>query len=182
MDFEQSAEKYPGTFYWDFHRADLHAALLERTRELGGKVRTGCRVVDVRTGLGRERERVRVVLANGEEVEGDFVVGADGINSTLREIMLGYADPPTPTGDLAYRLLLKTSEMLKDGELRELVVDPQVNYWLGPDMHAVNYVLKSGELFNMVLLVPDDMPRDGASTLEGNVGEMRELFRDWDPR
>jgi hypothetical protein len=45
----------------------------------------------------------------------------------------------------------------------------------------VNYVLKGGELFNMVLLVPDDMPAD-ASTLEGNVEEMRALFKDWDPR
>lgn len=33
----------------------------------------------------------------------------------------------------------------------------------------------------MVLLVPDDMPA-GATTLEGNVEEMRALFKDWDPR
>jgi salicylate hydroxylase len=145
-------------------------------------VRTRARVVDVVTGLGNGGRRARVVLGSGEQLEADLVVGADGINSTLREIMLGHPDPPTPTGDLAYRLLLKTSEMLKDEELRELVTNPQVNYWLGPDMHAVNYVLKGGELFNMVLLVPDDMPKDGASTLEGNVVEMRELYKDWDPR
>lgn len=34
----------------------------------------------------------------------------------------------------------------------------------------------------MVLLVPDDMPADGASTLAGNVEEMRALYKDWDPR
>lgn len=34
----------------------------------------------------------------------------------------------------------------------------------------------------MVLLVPDDMPTDGASTLEGNVEEMRALYQDWDAR
>jgi len=33
----------------------------------------------------------------------------------------------------------------------------------------------------MVLLVPDDMPA-GAKTLEGNVEEMRALYKDWDPR
>jgi salicylate hydroxylase len=49
------------------------------------------------------------------------------------------------------------------------------------NMWVVNYVLKGGKLFNMVLLVPDDMPA-GASTLEGNVEEMRNLFKDWDPR
>lgn len=45
----------------------------------------------------------------------------------------------------------------------------------------MNYVLKGGKLFNMVLLVPDDIP-EGALTLEGNVEEMKNLFRDWDPR
>jgi salicylate hydroxylase len=34
----------------------------------------------------------------------------------------------------------------------------------------------------MVLLVPDDMPEDGPSTLAGNVEEMRSLFTEWDPR
>lgn len=45
----------------------------------------------------------------------------------------------------------------------------------------MNYVLRGGELFNMVLLVPDDMPA-GANTLAGNVDEMRALYKDWDPR
>jgi salicylate hydroxylase len=49
------------------------------------------------------------------------------------------------------------------------------------DESSVNYVLRGGKLFNMVLLVPDDMP-EGANTLAGNVEEMRALFKDWDPR
>ncbi|PMD23854.1 putative monooxygenase [Hyaloscypha hepaticicola] len=179
MNFQDSASRYPGTFYWDFHRASLHKCLLDRAVELGATVRCNSRVVDVRIcGTGKE---ARVVMESGREIEADLVVGADGINSKLREVMLGREDPPIPTGDLAYRLLLYTSEMMKDPELASLVTDPQVNYWLGPDMHAVNYVLKGGKLFNMVLLVPDDMPA-GASTLEGNVEEMRALYKDWDPR
>jgi salicylate hydroxylase len=34
----------------------------------------------------------------------------------------------------------------------------------------------------MVLLVPDDKPEDGPSTLAGQVNEMQNLFKDWDPR
>ena len=179
MDFYASAAQYPGTFYWDFHRASLHGCLLDRAVKLGAIVRCNARVVDVKVHEGGEQ--ASVVLAGGEQIAADLVVGADGINSRLREIMLGQEDPPTPTGDLAYRLLLSTKEMMRDPELASFVTDPQVNYWLGPDKHAVNYVLKGGELFNMVLLVPDDMPA-GASTLEGNVVEMRELYKDWDPR
>ncbi|KAF2085593.1 FAD/NAD(P)-binding domain-containing protein [Saccharata proteae CBS 121410] len=171
MDFWEY-EGVLGTPFWDFHRAGLQGALVGRVEELGGRVRTGCRVVDV---------QAEVVLQSGERIRADLVIGADGINSKCREILLGRKDPPIPTGDLAYRLLLKTEEMMKDPELRRFVEDPQVNYWMGPDAHAVNYVLRGGQLFNMVLLVPDDMPA-GATTLEGNVSEMRALFRDWDPR
>ena len=132
MDFHDSAAKYPGTFYWDFHRANLHKCLLDRAVELGADVKCNSRVVNVRI----LSEGAKVVMADGREMEADLVVGADGINSRLREIMLGREDPPTPTGDLAYRLLLSTKDMMRDPELREFVTNPQVNYWLGPDMHA----------------------------------------------
>ncbi|KAK2625876.1 hypothetical protein QTJ16_005188 [Diplocarpon rosae] len=178
LDLRASASQYPGTFYWDFHRANLHTCLLDRAVELGAKIRCRARVTAVRAGA----EGAIAVLEGGEGIEADLVVGADGINSRLRELMLGRPDPPTPTGDLAYRLLLSTSDMLKDPELAPLVTHPQVNYWLGPGAHVVNYVLRGGELFNMVLLVPDDMPAGGAPTLEGNVVEMRKLYEGWDPR
>nr|OQO28035.1 hypothetical protein B0A51_02836 [Rachicladosporium sp. CCFEE 5018] len=179
MDFEESASRYPGTFYWDFHRANLHQCLLDRAVELGAEIRVRSRVLDVQ--IHDSGDSATLILDNGEEHNADLVVGADGINSRLREIMLGHPDPPQLTGDLAYRLLLSTKEMLKDPELASFVTDPQVNYWLGPDAHAVNYVLRGGELFNMVLLVPDDMPA-GANTLAGNVDEMRALYEGWDPR
>ncbi|THC88633.1 hypothetical protein EYZ11_011924 [Aspergillus tanneri] len=38
-------------------------------------------------------------------------------------------------------------------------------------------------MFNMVLLVPDDIPEGSlATTIEGNVEEMCALFKGWDPR
>lgn len=134
MDFNASAAQYPGTFYWDFHRANLHNCLLDRAKELGAKVKVNARVLDVR--VHSSGETATVLLQNGEEHVVDLVVGADGINSHLREVMLGREDPPVLTGDLAYRLLLSTKEMLKDPELESFVTEPQVNYWLGPDAHA----------------------------------------------
>jgi hypothetical protein len=40
--------------------------------------------------------------------------------------------------------------------------------------------LKSGNMYNLVLLVPDDLP-PGIAKQSGNVEEMRQLFKDWDP-
>lgn len=179
MSFLDATAEY-GAPFWDFHRADLHRALLERAQELGATFRINSRVVDVQYEQSR-LDTATVVLHNGERLVADLVIGADGIFSTCREILLGKPSPPTPTGDLAYRVLLNTKDMAQDPELAHFLEKPhQVRYWMGPGAHAVNYVLRDGELFNMVLLVPDDMPAD-ATTLDGNVEEMRELYKDWDP-
>ncbi|OIW25157.1 FAD/NAD(P)-binding domain-containing protein [Coniochaeta ligniaria NRRL 30616] len=179
MDFDAYAKALNAPF-WDFHRANLHKCLLDRAVELGATIKVNSRVENF--VVSEDGLSATVLLANGTSMTADLVVGADGIDSRLREALLGHPDPPVRTGDLAYRLLLNTKDMMADPELRPFIEDPQTNYWIGPDAHCVNYVLKGGELFNMVLLVPDDMPDGGPSTLVGSVDEMRALFKDWDPR
>lgn len=180
MDFHGYAAAAGGYQFRDFHRASLHRCMLERAEQLGATIIVGAQVVSFEAST--DDLTATLVLADGREIKSDLIVAADGINSTLRDVFVGRPDPPKPTGDLAYRLLLPASELLKDPDLRAFVQDPQVNYWIGPDKHAVNYVLRGGELFNMVLLVPDDMPSGGSDTLEGNMDEMRAHFSDWDPR
>lgn len=47
---------------------------------------------------------------------------------------------------------------------------------------AVTYALRDGSQLNLVLLVPDNMPEEGPSTLQGYVDEMQGLFKEWDPK
>ncbi|KAF2170958.1 hypothetical protein M409DRAFT_51198 [Zasmidium cellare ATCC 36951] len=176
-DFPATAREY-GAPFWDFHRADLHEALLERAQELGVTFQTNSRVVNV--DLSRP-DISTVELVDGRRISADLVIGADGIFSKCREIMVGYQSPPVATGDLAYRVLLSTEGMRDDPELSAFLESHHVRYWMGPEKHAVTYVLRNGDLLNMVLLVPDDMP-PGAPTIDASVDEMRALFADWDPR
>ncbi|THC93625.1 hypothetical protein EYZ11_006909 [Aspergillus tanneri] len=132
MDFHASERQYPGTWYRDFHRADLQRCLAERAEELGAKMTCSARIVDVQA----QEKCATAIAADGRRWVGDLVVGADGVFGNLTEVLLGREHPPIKTGDLAYRLLLSTEEMRKDPELEGFVMDPQVNYWLGPDAHA----------------------------------------------
>lgn len=178
MDFHKQGERF-GYPFLDFHRADLQAVMLERTKELGAEIVVDARVEQLSYDL--VKKTVTCSTKNGDKFTADLVVGADGINSKLRELLVGHSDPPSPTGDLAYRLLIPTEKMLDDPELREFVERPQVNYWIGPKAHCVNYILKNGKLFNFVLLCPDTVP-DNMTICSGQVDEMKEFFKDWDPR
>ena len=79
-------------------RTTLHKALLSGgVREL---VRTDADVVQVSDSAGR----VRAKLRNGESLEADVLIGADGIGSKVRAGLLDDG-PPAPSGLLAYRAL-----------------------------------------------------------------------------
>lgn len=134
LDFHASESNYPGTWYRDFHRADLQRCLVDRALELGVRITCNARVADVT--VCEDGTTATATTADGRQWVGDLVIGADGVFGKLTEGLLGRVDPPVKTGDLAYRLLLSTEEMKKDPDLVELVTDPQVNYWLGPDAHA----------------------------------------------
>jgi salicylate hydroxylase len=84
------------------------------------------------------------------------------------------------TGDLAYRIVLETGQ-IEDQAIRDFMLTPRVHLWVGPDCHAIYYPLRNNTMINVVLLVPDDLPEHVAKA-PGDAAQMREIFRDWDPR
>ncbi|RFU34187.1 hypothetical protein B7463_g2151, partial [Scytalidium lignicola] len=177
-DFDEASKRY-GAPFWDFHRADLHRCLQDRVIELGGIIICQSTVENVICDI--EKQQATAILQHGLRYTADLIIGADGINTKLRGVMTGHDVPPKPTGDLAYRLLLDASKVLADPELAEFILNPQVNTWLGPGAHIVNYVLRDEKLFNMVLCMPDDIPENVRVT-HGNIDELKEYYKDWDPR
>jgi salicylate hydroxylase len=133
----------------------------------------GCRIIDV------VMDDARVTSSCGDVFEGDVIIGADGLWSRCREVLLENHDKPTPTGDIAYRITLKASD-IPEGPLRDRVTTPAINIWFGPDSHAVSYSVRNGTMINIVLMVPDDLPPN-VSKQPGSVEEMRQLFSNWDP-
>ncbi|KAK5168699.1 uncharacterized protein LTR77_006008 [Saxophila tyrrhenica] len=172
-DFDQKMRTRYGAPFVDFHRVDVQLALAARARELGVTFRMGQKVEDV------DFESATVHLSSGASATGDLIIAADGLWSRCRDCFFGRKDPPKPTGDLAYRIVLDLDQ-IPEGELRERVASPAVHFWIGPGGHAVGYSLRGGSMYNIVLLVPDDLP-EGVSKQPGSVEEMRALFADWDP-
>ncbi|KFZ01515.1 hypothetical protein V500_00730 [Pseudogymnoascus sp. VKM F-4518 (FW-2643)] len=154
-------------------RVDVQKGLYDRAKDLGVEFHFGTKVVEIDVDSGR------VKSAAGLEFKGDLVIGADGIWSRCREVLLGKQDHPEATGDLVYRIIIN-AEDVPAGELRDKITNPELNIWFGPDCHAVSYSIRSGTALGLGLVRPDDLP-PGVSKKEGSAEEMRELFRNWDP-
>ncbi len=165
-------KKY-GAPFLDIHRVDLQLSLYDRAKQLGVQFKLGDKVNDICFSLPE------VTTEEGHKYTGDLIVAADGLWSLCRSKFLSEDDKPKPTGDLAYRVVLNVDD-LDDAELREWVEKPSVHFWIGPGAHAVGYSMRGGRMYNIVLLVPDDLP-SGVSRQAGSVEEMRQLFKDWDP-
>ncbi|KAJ9612792.1 hypothetical protein H2204_014897 [Knufia peltigerae] len=160
------------------HRADYHGVLLDETLRLGGALRLDAEVVEI----DYEAERPQVVLHTGEVISGDVIVGADGLWSKIRDIILGEASPPTPTGDLAYRGTFSRDQLeaFNDPGINELINSRCTYNWVGPDRHSVFYPVRDATAFNLVLIRPDNLP-PGTRTETGDIDEMRMTYEGWDP-
>lgn len=165
-------QKYSAPFM-DLHRVDLQRALFDRAKDLGVKFSLGERIENI------DFKSVTSYTGTGRRYSGDLIIAADGLWSRCRECFLGHQDEPLPTGDLAYRIVL-SADQIPDPDLRAWIENPQVHFWIGPSAHAVAYSMRGGSMFNVVLLVPDDLPT-GVSRQTGSVEEMRQLFANWDP-
>src|SRR5262249_21634766 len=73
-------------------------------------------------------------FADGSRTQADAVLGADGVHSAVREIMLG-PEKPRFTGRVAYRTTFPAALL---GDLR---IDDCTKWW-GPDRHIVMYYVK----------------------------------------
>jgi 2-polyprenyl-6-methoxyphenol hydroxylase-like FAD-dependent oxidoreductase len=88
------------------HRADLHAVLIDALP--AGMVRTGCRVDSVGADI---------VLADGERVTADLIVGADGVDSAVRRAF--WPDRPRYRGYTAWRGVTPPGAVRIDGGVGE---------------------------------------------------------------
>ena len=150
------------------HRADLVAFLAAAVP--AGVVHCGYRAI----GFEQVGDVARVQFAGGTCAEGDVVVGADGIHSTLRP----YVFPPsTPVfhGTVSYRGLV-AHERLPDWPT------DRWQMWAGPSKHFLVFPVRHGQMINYVGFVPADEEMKESWSAAGDPEVLRGEFEGWDAR
>lgn len=107
--------KHPNHFVL---RQDLHRALIDTAKAKDGQgppvtIITASKVVDVNPSAGA------ITLENGESVQGDLVIGGDGVHSRSRNKIPAAEDMREhPYGKSAFRCLIPMQELLDDPKTR----------------------------------------------------------------
>jgi 6-hydroxynicotinate 3-monooxygenase len=125
--FDAETERRYGGPYIHIHRGDLHAVLARGVAP--GTIAFNHQLVDLRESSGS----LQLVFAHGATAEADIVVGADGIRSKVREVLLG-PEPPQFVGAVAHRAIFPAAR------LNGFWI-PDCTKWWGTDRHCLPYYL-----------------------------------------
>lgn len=139
-----------GAAYASIHRADLHSLLLQALQQ---QPDVHLNLEQTIEGYSASDEAVTVRTHCKKVIEGDALLGADGVRSRVRAQLLGDG-PPRVTGHLAYRVVVPQAA------LPQALRTSEVTTWLGPRLHVVQYPVRRGELQNLVVIIEGPAPDD----------------------
>ena len=169
IDNEKAAVRFGGPFY-TFHRADLVEALAKEIDR--ASVHLGHRLA----GLEERDDGVTLSFANGATVEAEFVIGADGVRSIVRQALYG-DDHPTYTGQMVWRAFLNGSDVPA-----ECLEPTGWTQWVGPGCHFMAYYMRGRQLVNVVTQQDTHTWVAESWSARGNVEEMQASFPNPEPR
>ncbi len=128
------------------------------------------------TELDDSGSKVRLTYANGESAKADVVIGADGVNSKVREILLG-PERPTYSGDVIYRGLYPMSR------LNGYVPEDHNKWWHDDRRFVLIYYITAGrEDAYFIAGVPEPVwGKDDYSPMTVSTEHVVNAFHDFHP-
>jgi salicylate hydroxylase len=151
--------------YYGMHRADLLEMLASNLP--GDVVRTDHRCI----GFEQDEEHATVSFENGEHIEADVVVGADGIHSTLQQYVVA-PSAPLFSGSVAYRGVVPAERVSWPAGATRM--------WVGAGKHFLAYPVRAGEMLNYVGFVPTDEQMKESWSAPGDPAALAQEFAGWD--
>ena len=154
-----------GAPYLCMHRGDLHDALLSVVPP--DAILLNKKLLEIE----EKNEKQILKFSDGSTAAADLVVGADGVHSRVREILLG-PEKPINRGRVAYRAVFPAARVGRD-------LGPSRTKWWGPDRHIVMYYTTAAR--DEIYFVTSQPERQDWVTPEswsakGDVNELRAAF------
>lgn len=158
-----------GQPYLHAHRADLLDSILQEIGE-EERIRMSVRVI----ATGQRENGAWARLEGGETIEGDILVAADGVRSSIREGLFE-PEPPQFSGCMAWRGLTSASIAEKLGYRKDSYI------WMGPERSMVIYYVSGGQLLNWIGIGPSDGDTSESWTAQGTTEAALREYHGWHP-
>ncbi|WP_279483607.1 FAD-dependent monooxygenase [Aureimonas sp. SK2] len=159
-----------GAHYLTVHRGDLHALQVSALQP--GTLHFDKRLASIE----EDGSGVDLAFADGSRARADIVVGADGINSRIRETLLG-DEKPNYSGWVGHRALLDKDALRRTG----LDFEACVKWWTH-DRHMMVYdTTADGHEYYYVTGVPHPAWDFDGAFAPSSREEMREAFVGYHP-
>jgi 2-polyprenyl-6-methoxyphenol hydroxylase-like FAD-dependent oxidoreductase len=143
-------------------------------REASVQLHTSSRVVDI------DPASAQIKLADGTTIEGDVVLGADGVHSITRQHISGADLKPFSSGKSAFRFLVSKKEAFDDPITSCFVQHHgQLCIWYGTDRRVVMYPTSDNQMLNFVCIHPEAESESEAGSgwnQEGHVDTMLKVY------
>ena len=163
-----SVERY-GFPYFTVYRPDLLDVLARAVRRhKPDAIHLGAKAL----GFVQDAERVELRLDDGTSVPGDALIGADGVHSTVRQVLFG-PDKPQFTGIIAWRGIVPMERL--PAHMARMVGVNRV----GPGGHVVHYPLRAGKVMNFVGVLERADWRVESWSARGTTEELAADFAGW---
>lgn len=164
LDLGEAFSKRFGYPYIVLHRNDVLTPLLDACRAHPDITLENNRILAEVTDEG---DRMRVRFDDGDELTAKLLVGADGLNSKVRRLIAD--DKPVFSGYVAFRAATPIERSVEDENQSD------VRLWIGPDVHLMQYPVRSGTMYNQVAVFRTQRKDDGRGDW-GNSDELLERF------
>lgn len=158
-----------GAPYYQGHRADIHACLVDAVKAYGGDI---IRLNQDFVGFEQDAAGVTAVFADGKRVRGEVLVACDGIKSVVRQ-QLWDPKPANFLGYVAYRGLVRIAD-LPPG-----LIVPSSSTFNGPQRHMTRYLIRGGTMVNYVAFTERTDWVDEGWSVPATTDEVMEHFKGW---
>lgn len=161
MERADARTKY-GAPYVTIHRADLHEILVRSASKAGAQLQTAAAVSHI--------EGTTAILVDGRTIEGDIVIGADGLKSVVRKLF----EPIQAhyTGHVAWRSLVAV-----EGPLKFLAEWPGIH--IGPERMIARYPVRGGKLLNIVFFARQTGWNEDGWTIPADPESLFSIYAGW---
>jgi salicylate hydroxylase len=165
-----------GAPYVMTHRADLHRVLMEQLPDARVVRNAHC------VGVASAAAGASADFADGRTIEADVIIGADGINSVIREKLFG-PQPARYTQQMAWRCMVPIAcvpTRVGPGDSVTIGRDEYVG-WIGPAGHVICYPIRGGETYNIFAGHVSEAWVEESWSVPSRVEELLAGYAGWNP-